>query len=457
MKFVSEPVREHGDAPLGDAGRLEELVERWLSKGERPTTEDGRNRCFVASIGEWEIEESRRAQLAEILSLVDAQGDPVVGSHSYRHRRPNPKTLIGRGVYEDIAQKAREVNASMVVVDVELSPSQTRNLEEAISLPVCDREAVILNVFLRNARTRKARIQVEIAQLEFLRPRIRGVGLSMDQQAGGVLGSRGPGETASELFSRKIDGRLNELRRAFVRLERAGQVQRRSRDGCARIALVGYTNAGKTTLMNALANAELSAKNRPFETLDTTSRTLSRYGVDVILSDTVGFIRRLPERLLASFESTLAEAREASLLAIVINIADPEWRLHLDTTERVLDKLDLGETERFYIFNKADLLRAVDVRREVELAAGGHSYRVVSGRNQEDVDELREALLLSVRAHEKEATVFVPYSRGEISSAIYRTTRVVRSECSPDGTEYTIAGKPHFVDAIVAMSEGRQS
>ncbi|MEL6545773.1 MAG: GTPase HflX, partial [Myxococcota bacterium] len=382
MKFVSEPVREHGDAPLADDGRLEELVDQWVRKRERPRAEDGRNRCFVASICEWETDESPEARLGEILSLVNAQGDEIVGSYSYRHRRPNPKTLIGRGVYEDIATRARDADANMVVVDVELSPSQTRNLEEEIAFPICDREAVILNVFLRSARTRKARIQVEIAQLEFLRPRIRGVGLSMDQQAGGVMGSRGPGETASELFARKIDGRLNELRRTNARLERAGYTQRRSRNHCERIALVGYTNAGKTTLMNALCRVELSARDRPFETLDTTSRTLSRHGVDVILSDTVGFIRRLPERLLASFETTLAEAREASLLTIVTDVADPEWRIHLETTQSVLGKLGLEDTPRFFVFNKADRLCPSEIRIDAKAAAGSHPYRIISGRVQ---------------------------------------------------------------------------
>src|SRR5690606_24589381 len=165
----------------------------------------------------------------------------------------------------------------------------------------------ILNVFERNAATRRARAQVEIAHLEYLRPRIRGIGLNMDQQMGGSNKARGPGETASELLARQLDGRIAELRRRLEQLKRSDASGRKHRAGTSRVVLVGYTNAGKTSLMNALTHAGLSAKDRPFETLDTTSRRLSSHGGDVLLSDSVGFIRRLPERLFASFESTLAE------------------------------------------------------------------------------------------------------------------------------------------------------
>jgi GTP-binding protein HflX len=185
-----------------------------------------------------------------------------------------------------------------------------------------------------------------MAHLEYLRPRIRGIGLDMDQQAGGLMNARGPGETGSELLARQLDGRLTELRRQCTRLERAGQTQRSGRSSCKRIALVGYTNAGKTSLMNGLTAAGLSARDVPFETLDTTSRCLTRHGGDVLLSDTVGFIRRLPARLLASFETTLAEIREASLLAMVVDLSDPEWAMHADTTEAVLERLEAAEIPR---------------------------------------------------------------------------------------------------------------
>ena len=226
----------------------------------------------------------------------------------------------------------------MLVLDAELSASQMRNLEDAAGIAICDREAIILNVFLRHARTRRAKIQVEIAQLEYLRPRIRGVGLDMDQQTGGSKNARGPGETASELLARKLDSRLAELRKGLTRLETSAKTQRQQRVECQRLVLVGYTNAGKTSLMNALTSGELSARDMPFETLDTTSRCLTRHGGEVVISDTVGFIRRLPERLLASFDSTLSEIGEASLLVIVVDASDYERELQIETTLQILQQ-----------------------------------------------------------------------------------------------------------------------
>lgn len=176
----------------------------------------------------------------------------------------------------------------MLVLDAELTPSQMRNLEDLAGIPICDREGVILNVFLKHASTRRSRVQVEMAQLEYLRPRIRGVGIDMDQQIGGMVGSRGPGETASELLARKLDGRMAELKKLQLKFRRSEQQQRQQRGDCQRIVLVGYTNAGKTSLMNALTAETLSARDRPFETLDTTSRSLSRHGQKVLISDTVG-------------------------------------------------------------------------------------------------------------------------------------------------------------------------
>src|SRR6185295_2441993 len=224
--------------------------------------------------------------------------------------------------------------------------------------------------------------QVEIAHLEYLRPRIRGVGLNMDQQSGGMTKARGPGETASELLARRLDQRLADLRRALERLKQSDSAQRKRRAGCARVVLVGYTNAGKTSLMNALTAAELSVRDRPFETLDTTSRSLTRHAGDVLLSDTVGFIRRLPERLFASFESTLAEITEASLLLVVVDVSDPELEEHLRLIDMVLGRLEAAGLPRFLVFNKSDRLndRLNLARPAEELArlAGGHRHLVAS-------------------------------------------------------------------------------
>jgi GTP-binding protein HflX len=303
-KLSSNAVAEHVEVPLADEGQLEELVAHWNEqKADGPRPDESHS--YVASLGAERDPQVRAAQLAEIVALVRSQGGHVVGQEICHLASPNARTLLGRGMAQELAVRARACGATMLVLDAELSPSQTRNLEDAAGMPVCDREAIILSVFLRHARTRRARIQVEIARLEYLRPRIRGVGLDMDQQTGGMSRARGPGETASELLARKLDGRLEELKKAQRKLELSSATQRRQRADCKNLVLVGYTNAGKTSLMNALTSACLSARDMPFETLDTTSRCLTRHGSEVLLSDTVGFIRRLPPRLLASFESTL--------------------------------------------------------------------------------------------------------------------------------------------------------
>ena len=308
-------------------------------------------------------------------------------------------------------------------------------------------------MFHRNARTRAARIQVEIAHLTYLRPRIRGLGLDMDQQAGGIMNGRGAGETASELLARQLDDRLVLLERASAKLQRSGALRRRRREGCARIALVGYTNAGKTSLMNGLTGAGLSARARPFETLDTTSRCLTRHGGEVVVSDTVGFIRQLPDRLAASFASTLAEVSEASLLAIVVDLSDPEWPMHLDTTHGQLAKLDAGELPRLYVFNKADRLRAPPDNDRLAAAASGHPHRVLSSLDEDAVADLRTALIRAARQESHaEATVFVPYSATELSASVYRSCVVLQTEATDEGLRLTIEGPAPTIARLVRLS-----
>lgn len=451
MRFQSNPIEEHIEVPLADEGQWEQLTERWAGRHAGPADPgSGRNNCYVVSVGTTSDEVQRAAQLAEILALVRAQGDRVVGQHTLRRPVPDPKTYLGRGAANEVAARAAECGADMLVIDAELSPSQARNLEDVVGMALCDREAVILNVFLRHARTRRARIQVEIAHLEYLRPRIRGLGLDMDQQAGGMVKARGPGETASELLARRLDGRLAELHKQFARLVRAGDTQRKGREACARVVLVGYTNAGKTSVMNALTAADLSARDMPFETLDTTSRCLTRHGGDVILSDSVGFIRRLPPRLLASFESTLAEISEASLVVIVIDLSDPEWEMHVATTEAQVARLGAGEVPRFYVFNKVD--QAVDRPCDEGLAAiaGGHGWLAVSAHDAEAMARLRDALIAAARARHRQIKLFVPYTASAVLTRVYAECRVLASQAVDRGLVLTLEGASHVVTRLQA-------
>lgn len=454
MKFHSKPIDEHTEVPLADDGRLEEQVAQWTGFEDRPERQvEGQNACYVVSVGNWKEPAHEQAQLAEILALVEAQGDRVVGHETYRLRKLDPRTYLGSGTCEAIAARARAAGADMLVIDAELSPSQTRNMEDATTISVCDREAVILNVFLRHAKTRKAKIQVEIAHLEYLRPRIRGIGLDMDQQAGGMMASRGPGETRSELLARQLDGRLIELRKQSAKLERSGETQRSGRGSARRIALVGYTNAGKTSLMNALTKAGLSARNMPFETLDTTSRALTRHGGDVLLSDTVGFIRRLPARLLASFESTLAEIREASLLAIVVDLSDPEWTMHLDTTHAMLEKLETTDIPRYYIFNKVDRVQQVPPDERLREYSTEHEFAVLSSHDEAAVKRLETALIAAARRGHRRVQVFVPYAAGDVIASIYASCQVLASKAVENGMQFKIEASDEVLSKLARALE----
>lgn len=457
MRFHSKPIEEHAEVPLGDDGRLDQLVSRWSATQSGPKAAEGGNACYVLSVHRRDDAESAQAQLREMTGLVDAQGDRVVGAESHLLTKPDARTFIRSGVAARISAHARECGANMLVLDAELSPSQTRNLEDAAGLPICDREAVILNVFQRHATTRRARMQVEIAHLEYLRPRIRGLGLNMDQQTGGMTKARGPGETASELLARRLDGRLADLRRGLERLKQSDSAQRKQRSSCSRVVLVGYTNAGKTSLMNALTSAGLSTRDRPFETLDTTSRALTRHGADVLLSDTVGFIRRLPERLFASFESTLAEVCEASLLLVAVDVSDPEATQHLATTRTILERLGAGHIPRIILFNKLDRLSEQLTPERLAMLSEGHSHVALSSRDPAAIASLRERILANVRGDQKQREIFVPYELSALTGHIYAECRVLKVTATPRGTQMVIEGKRHVVDGIARTLRSARS
>lgn len=454
LKCNSRPISEHSEVPLADDGQFERLVDDFRARRAPSPTGVDTNACYVASVGPERDPQVRAAQLAEIVALVQHQAGQIVGQEIYQLSEPNPRTLLGTGTAQAMAARARAAGATMLVLDAELSPSQMRNLEDAAGIAVCDREAIILNVFLRNARTRRAKIQVEIARLEYLRPRIRGVGLDMDQQTGGSKNARGPGETASELLARKLDGRLAELRKGLLKLESSGKTQRQQRSECQRLVLIGYTNAGKTSLMNALASTQLRARDVPFETLDTTSRCLTRHGGEVLISDTVGFIRRLPERLLTSFESTLSEITEASLLVIVVDASDYERERQLATTLELLERMGAHELPRFYVFNKLDQLGTFPNSDELARWSGGHPWAVLSTHDAEAVARLEAALIQAVRREEEELTAFVPYAAAPLLRLIYGKCRVMASDATDEGLTFRIRG-PLAVMARIKHDLGR--
>ena len=449
MKFESNPVMEHEEVPLADDGDLENLVERFTNRtARREGSDSARSGCYVVCVGDWSEDYSRDAQLAEIIGLVGARGDRVVGSETIKQRQSDPATVLRSGKAKAAVERAVRLGANMLIVDAELKPSQIRNLEELAGMPVCDREGVILSVFLRHAKTQTARIQVEIAHLGYLKPLICGLGIEMDQQAGGIMAGRGPGETASELLARRLDKRLAELKKALRRVQVAGESQRRRRDRCKRIALVGYTNAGKTTLMNNLASTELLAQDMPFVTLDTTVRCLTRHGGNILLSDTVGFIRRLPNRLLASFETTLAELREATLIVPVVDSSDPEWEMHLETTHKMLVTLGADEIPRYYVFSKADRLSALPSETVMDTVSCGHDYQFISNHDRGAFGELKANLLARARADLRRTRVYVPYHASKAMEIVYRSCRVMETITKPNGLLFSLEAEPYVIDEI---------
>ncbi len=458
MKFSSRPIEEHVEVPLADDGQWDNLVAHARSRFAPAKARDpAGNACYVVSVRHRNEGSDPHAKLAEIVALVRSQGDRVVGEEIILLSRRDPRTLLGRGASENIAAHAAECGADLLVFDAELSPSQMRNLEDLCGIAICDREAVILNVFLRHAKTRSARMQIEIAQLEYLRPRIRGLGLDMDQQAGGMMRARGPGETASELLARRLDGRLTDLRAALGHVSKSRSEQRSGRTRCHRIVLVGYTNAGKTTLMNALTAESLPARNMPFETLDTTSRCLSRHGTHVVISDTVGFIRRMPQRLLTSFESTLAEIRDASLVVVVVDASDTESAMHIATTERLLERLAARDTRRLYVFNKADRLPAQPSPARLRNLAHDNEHMVLSSHDANAVANLKRAILTRVRMNHRVARVFVAHDAPELVAKLHRRCRVLAAAPARNGMRYTVEGPVHVIAQIRSAGDRRRS
>ncbi len=310
--------------------------------------------------------------MAELRELATSAGAEVAGEFIQSREKPDPATLIGRGKLEEIAGAAASAHADLIIFDHDLSPSQQRNIEDAVRVRVIDRTQLILDIFARHARTREGQLQVELAQLEYLLPRLTGRGVEMSQIAGtaagarGPIGTRGPGETQLETDRRKIARRIRHIQRQVenVRRTRAQQRQRRESVPVATVALVGYTNAGKSTLFNTLTRASVLASPRLFATLDPTIRAVqlpSRR--KALLSDTVGFIRNLPHTLVTSFRATLEEVQRASLLLEVSDVTSPVAAEQDAQVEKVLRELEVQDKPRLRVLNKIDLLPAA--RRDV--------------------------------------------------------------------------------------------
>lgn len=336
-------------------------------------------------------------------------------------------------------------SADIVIVDTDLSPSQLRNLESATGVTVLDRTGVIIEIFSRHARTRAARLQVEIARLTYVAPRIRETGGGEDRQGGGV-GGKGAGESKLELDKRKIRDRIKELKQELASIGNEHQVRRAQRDQEISVALVGYTNAGKSSLMRAMTGSEVLVADKLFATLDTTIRPLyPESRPKVLLSDTVGFIKKLPHDLVASFKSTLDEALHASLLLFVVDSSDPAFRSQLEVTQKVLSEVGATEVPSLLVLNKRDQLSEVQL---LELTKEFPEAIFISTRNQDDLKMLRDKILSYFETTMVDEDLFVPYSVKGIIGDIRARMRVLGETYNESGVTLKVRANQEHVDQI---------
>jgi len=373
--------------------------------------------------------------LAELKELLRTAGVATAGEAVQQRSEPDPDRYLGRGKLAEVKEAIAACDANLVACDDELAPRQERNLEAALGVPVIDRTAVILDIFADHAHSAEGKLQVELAQLEYNMARMRGLWTHLERlgagRIDGGIGTRGPGESQIETDRRLARDRIAALRRRLVRLERnRGTMRaRRQRSSLPRVALAGYTNAGKSTLLNALTGAEVGVGDRLFHTLDPTTRSLELSGRDYLLTDTVGFIEKLPHQLVEAFKATLEETVLADLILHVVDASEPRERRQLDmrAVDEVLEEIGAGEKRRLLVLNKADLL-GEEEREEVGLAHPGAV--LVSAAKGEGLDRLRERVEAAFEETLAEVELLVPYAEGarlhelhEVAGSLERTDR----------------------------------
>jgi GTP-binding protein HflX len=358
-------------------------------------TADRPERAVLAGLAGRRTPAQVEASLTELARLADTAGLEVLDRMTQRRGATRAATYLTRGKVEELEALCRARDADVVLFDDDLSPAQVRTLEKKLQVKVIDRSELILAIFARRARTRESRLQVELAQLEYSLPRLRHMWQHLSRTGGGI-GTRGPGETQLEVDRRRARDRIARLKRALGEVERERETQRKGRRRLFRAALVGYTNAGKSTLFNALTRSQVQTEDRLFATLDATTRRLSGGpganggGPSLLVTDTVGFIRKLPHHLVASFHSTLAETLEADLLLVVVDAADPEGEAQRAEVERVLDELGVVGRPRLLLFNKID--RVSDEVERLGLRVRHPGCCLISARTGEGLEALRERL-----------------------------------------------------------------
>lgn len=366
--------------------------------------------------------------LEELEALLETAGGFCTAKVLQNRHTPDSHSFIGEGKAQEVRMLVEATESTMVIFDNELSPGNIRALEEIIGVPVLDRSALILDIFAQRAKTREGRLQVELAQNKYLLPRLSGMGNSLSRQGGGI-GTRGPGETKLETDRRLIRERINRLEAELeqVRQVRSVQRERRIKNSIPVVAIVGYTNAGKSTLLNQLTGAGIPANNRLFDTLDTTSRLLTvSDNLDVVLSDTVGFIAKLPHHLVNAFHATLEELEYADLLLHVIDASDPNREEHIQVVNRLIAQLAKPETPVLRCYNKADLVSPADI-------PVGEDVVALSARSGAGCQELLQAIERALNHARHHVVMTLPYSMGGQVETLHNNARVIGVDYSAEG------------------------
>ncbi|MEC9475741.1 MAG: GTPase HflX [Planctomycetota bacterium] len=372
--------------------------------------------------------------VAEIMALADTAGLRVESSVLQKRDRPHPGTYVGRGKLEELKEEAKRIGAHVILVDDPISPGQGRNIEEATELRVVDRAELIMDIFARNARSHQAKIQVELAQLQYFQSRLTRMWTHLSRMEGGAVGTRGPGETQLESDRRIISKKISFLRARLSEIEKQARVQHKSREGSFRIALVGYTNAGKSTMLRRLTGADVLVEDRLFSTLDTSTRRWELdVPFDVLLSDTVGFIRKLPHGLVASFHATLMEAREADLLLHIIDASSLTVEFDIESVERTLKRIDCENHRTLMVFNKLDQVpdeQRIDLQHL--LAAHDDSY-TVSAAEGTGIDLLIESIIEIAEQRVEKGKYQLPHSRADLAAKLHTLASVELEEFREEG------------------------
>ncbi|MEY3966796.1 MAG: GTPase HflX [Actinomycetota bacterium] len=416
----------------------------------------------VVLIGTWGTGTLTDAEnsLRELAALAETAGADVLDGLLQRRSMPDPATYLGKGKAKELHDLVKSLGADTVIANAELAPSQRRALEDVVKVKVVDRTAIILDIFAQHAKSREGKAQVELAQLEYLLPRLRGWGESMSRQAGGQaaggmgIGSRGPGETKIELDRRRINTKMAKLRRDIAAMKSARDTKRsqRQKSNVPQVAIAGYTNAGKSSILNRLTKAGVLVENALFATLDPTVRQHETPdGRQYTIADTVGFVRQLPHQLVEAFRSTLEEISHANLIVHVVDATDPDVLGQIRTVHEVVAEVEASAIPELIVFNKADLVSEEDQIRLRGLVPGS---LLVSARTGLGIAELETAIAASLPKPDIEFVGVVPYSRGDLVSRAHLAGRVVSTDYVEAGTKLHAFVKP---DLAAELEEAKQS